>query len=103
MYYGYGDAFYAVQPDGALAWRFALDAPAAFAPAIGADGTIFFSKGEAELKPENELVALNTDGTLNGSTPPPHNASQRPPRWTPLARSMSARSTRCMRSIPTAR
>ena len=44
------DHLYAVRPDGALAWTFALDADLDSAVTVGADGTIYLAGDDGVLR-----------------------------------------------------
>jgi hypothetical protein len=57
-------SLYAVTPDGTLKWKVPLGGAVTGPPAISADGTIFVSDAPWNDPSQNELRALNYDGTL---------------------------------------
>ena len=62
LYIGSGDGtFYALNPDGTKKWSYASGAPITSTPAIGSDGTIYFTHRQSSSK---YIFALNPDGTL---------------------------------------
>jgi hypothetical protein len=69
VYFKFGMHFYALNPDGTQRWmlEFPQDNNNDFAPALGADGTIYFSIAEANSSPNNKLYAYNPDGSVKWS------------------------------------
>jgi len=57
------DQFFALNPDGTVKWRYPLQGGGSSAPAIGLDGTIYFTSQAGSL------IALNSDGTEKWSFP----------------------------------
>jgi outer membrane protein assembly factor BamB len=58
-----GNMLVALNTDGTEKWTCDLDAGPS-GPAISADGTIYFTQGEATVVESHKLIALNPDGTL---------------------------------------
>jgi outer membrane protein assembly factor BamB len=59
VYYGAGDRFYALDPDGQVVWERDLeDNPMSGSPSVGDDGAVYFGLSDGRL------MAFNPDGTL---------------------------------------
>jgi len=66
LYFGVngGDYFYAVRPDGALAWKFKTAGNVLSSAAVGGDGTIYFGSEDGHF------YALDPSGRLRWKFPP---------------------------------
>jgi outer membrane protein assembly factor BamB len=63
IYLRFYHEFYAINPDGTEKWHFDVGTNACSAPAVGADGTVFFASGNITLPETNKLYAFNADGS----------------------------------------
>lgn len=81
VYVGFGTHFYALKPDGSLRWdrEFPDATNINLAPALGADGTVYFSVFEANLSPNNLLIAANPDGSTKWTYGPVDLGFESPP------------------------